>query len=399
MLLTSFNSSNGFSVGQLYPIDIADSNGNIIANNITVSAKANLGPISNLVVTGGSAGQAIITDGTGNLSFTSISSSGLSNGSSNIQILNNSNISFSSAGNANIMIVTGTGVNVVGTLNATGNANVGNLETAGAVTASTLTSNVATGTAPVTVSSTTLVANLNADLLDGYDTATANTANTVAVRDANGSISANFFIGNGQSLTTITGANVSGFVPNANVANTAFIAANVSGVGNIYIESVYSGNNGQILQELLNSNSAASAQTSLNVDTFQIGVELDTPQPSVWNFNPGGSITFNYANGPSIPLGIQYSEATANILAVPNTSYLVDTSVSSITITLPATPVFGMQVGIIDGTGQADLNEITVVGNGSNIQGINSSMTVNTSRAAFTLVYYNAAQGWILTNV
>ncbi|MEX0887917.1 MAG: hypothetical protein WDZ67_00885, partial [Patescibacteria group bacterium] len=46
-------------------------------------------------------------------------------------------------------------------------ANVANLSVEGDVSGNTLTSTVATGTAPLTVASTTLVANLNADLLDG----------------------------------------------------------------------------------------------------------------------------------------------------------------------------------------------------------------------------------------
>lgn len=49
---------------------------------------------------------------------------------------------------------------------------------------------VATGTAPFLISSTTLVTNLNADLLDGYNTATTNTANTVVIRDGSGNFSA-----------------------------------------------------------------------------------------------------------------------------------------------------------------------------------------------------------------
>jgi hypothetical protein len=50
-----------------------------------------------------------------------------------------------------------------------------------------------------------------------------------------GNVSVGNIIGNGQALTGIAGANVSGFVANANVANTAFsvAAANVSGLGNI----------------------------------------------------------------------------------------------------------------------------------------------------------------------
>ncbi len=51
-------------------------------------------------------------------------------------------------------------------------------------------STVATGTAPFSVSSSTVVTNLNADLLDGYDSSVSNTANTIALRDSNGSINA-----------------------------------------------------------------------------------------------------------------------------------------------------------------------------------------------------------------
>lgn len=49
---------------------------------------------------------------------------------------------------------------------------------------------IATGTNPFTVTSTTKVANLNADKVDGYDTAEAATASTLAARDSNARIKA-----------------------------------------------------------------------------------------------------------------------------------------------------------------------------------------------------------------
>ncbi len=64
----------------------------------------------------------------------------------------------------------------------------------GNLNAFSFVSTAPTGTAPLQVSSTTKVTNLNADLLDGYDTSTSATANTVAVRDSSGNISANRFI-------------------------------------------------------------------------------------------------------------------------------------------------------------------------------------------------------------
>jgi len=96
------------------------------------------------------------------------------------------------------------------------------------VTAPRFTSTVATGTSPLVVSSTTVVANLNANALQGSTPATANTASTIALRDANGNISANFFIGNGSLLTNVT-ANTANI---ANIANSVTLA-NVSGAGNI----------------------------------------------------------------------------------------------------------------------------------------------------------------------
>ena len=97
--------------------------------------------------------------------------------------------------------------------------------------------------------------------------------------------------------------------------------------------------------------------------------------------------------------GIAYASSSVSFSAYVNTSYILNTSANAIVVTLPNSPSFGQQIGIIDGTGNASTNNITVYGNGSNIQGLNSNMTVTTSRAAFTLVYYDATQGWLLTNV
>jgi hypothetical protein len=55
-------------------------------------------------------------------------------------------------------------------------------------------------------------------------------------------------------------------------------------------------------------------------------------------------------------------------------------------------------VSIIDASGTADTNNITVGRNGENIQGAAADLTISVERAAFTLVYFNATQGWILKN-
>ena len=126
MALKPLNSVAGFSVGET-PANIILANGDVTTNNITTTGKANLNAIGNVIITGGSIGQVIQTDGVGNLSFVTISTAGLSNGNSNIQVLANGNITFSSAGTANVAIITSTGMNVAGYIsggNITANGNV-----------------------------------------------------------------------------------------------------------------------------------------------------------------------------------------------------------------------------------------------------------------------------------
>ena len=107
--------------------------GNGVINFIN-SSNVSLGAVGNVKVTGGSSGQYLQTDGTGNLSWVtlSISGSSISNGTSNVNIPNaNGNVNISAAGNANVLVVTGTGVNIAGTLTANGTLTAGNLTTSG----------------------------------------------------------------------------------------------------------------------------------------------------------------------------------------------------------------------------------------------------------------------------
>jgi len=94
-----------------------------------------------------------------------------------------------------------------------------------------------------------------------------------------------------------------------------------------------------------------------------------------------------------------YSAVSTNTSAVAGYRYIVDTSTANLTITLPSSGTLGDEVMIIDGTGNSSSHAITVDRNGGKIQGAASNMTVTTDRAAFTLVYYNSTQGWLLTNV
>ena len=69
MGIRSFNSVGGFSVAET-PVEIVSNIGNVTPTNLDVSSGlSDLGAIGNITITGGSANQALLTDGSGNLSF------------------------------------------------------------------------------------------------------------------------------------------------------------------------------------------------------------------------------------------------------------------------------------------------------------------------------------------
>lgn len=76
MALIPFNAEGGFSVGTDEISTIISTTGNVTPTNLTVSGKTDLGPASNVTITGGSSGQVLTTDGSGNLSFTTPASAG-----------------------------------------------------------------------------------------------------------------------------------------------------------------------------------------------------------------------------------------------------------------------------------------------------------------------------------
>ena len=126
-------------------INIATANGNItmsaVGNSImsitgtgvNIAGYTNLGSVSNVVMTGGTGGYILSTDGAGALSWISPGAGGgnssIYNGSSNIRIVAaNGNVTTSVNGTANVMIVSNVGV-TVGT-GTGGNITGGNLVTA-----------------------------------------------------------------------------------------------------------------------------------------------------------------------------------------------------------------------------------------------------------------------------
>jgi hypothetical protein len=426
MASKQFNSVDGYSVGST-PNGVIDANANITAAALTANgnvsftgANVSLGSNSNVKLTGGSSGQYLQTDGTGNLSWQAVTSSAgsISNGSSNVNIpAANGNIQVSVAGVANVITFASnnayrgsfglTGIvsqantapsnpqpgdqwyntfngilfeyiddgtssqwvdvnglpGVVGPIvlpGGTANAVVylsSTSETVSSpsfvfdgtdVTAPRFTSTVSTGTAPLTVSSNTLVSNLNADLLDGFNTATANTANTVAVRDASGNVNANFFIGNGSQLTGIitSVSNVSNGTSNLNIpAVNGNINLSVAGNANIAVVTGTGVNVAGTLNVTGNANVGnIGATNGVFTNVSGNGNSLSSLQ--------GANVTGQVAN--ALVAGTVYTAAQPNITSVG--------TLSSLTATGNVTGGNLTTAGVVAATGNVTGGNLTTAG-------------------------------------
>jgi hypothetical protein len=89
-------------------------------------------------------------------------------------------------------------------------------------------------------------------------------------------------------------------------------------------------------------------------------------------------------------------DATTTITAAAGDKLLVDTSSSSVAITLPSSPTVGDVVSIVDAEGNAATNNITISST-KPILGANQPLVVDRDGAGLTLVYYNNTRGYVLT--
>jgi len=146
------------------------------------------------------------------------------------------------------------------------------------------------------------------------------------------------------------------------------------------------------------ANSTITSEKLLNA-VFKFADESST----VTSIPLGGTLKFNGGtlSGDTLEItgGTSWqTEKTSGFTAVAGEGYFCNTTSSAFTVTLPASPTLGDEVTIVDASGTADTNNITIGRNSNNIQGAAENLTVSVERAAFTLVYFNATQGWILKN-
>ena len=87
---------------------------------------------------------------------------------------------------------------------------------------------------------------------------------------------------------------------------------------------------------------------------------------------------------------------TSAFTAVAGEGYFCNTTSAAFTATLPSSPSIGDECTFVDYAGTFDSNNLTVGRNSEPIQGTAADLTVAVERAAFTLVYVDGTQGWLL---
>ena len=235
-------------------------NGNTNARITATNTGANV--IGTFDVTGnaniGNLGTTTLVATTGNI--TTINSGLMKNGNSNVTITADANITLTANANA-ILVITSTGANISGTANVSGNANVGNLGTSRVLASANITtpqfiSNVASGTAPLVVTSTTRVANLNvayANVSD-YVAVSALTTGTYYIPFVSGTAAANYTPG----ANTVYSANIA----NGSLSATTFLGT-IGTASQTNITSV-----GTLTGLTLANNAIISMGSNSNVGTF-----------------------------------------------------------------------------------------------------------------------------------
>jgi hypothetical protein len=183
-----------------------------------------------------------------------------------------------------------------------------------------------------------------------------------------------------NSATIGTTLDVTGNLIAGNVSSTAYYYAN----GNPFIE-------GSVTTV---SNTAPSSP-----DQGDIWIDTDNGIQFIY-FNDGDSSQWvemeAFQSFSSSTSASNWTEKTSNYDAVNGDWLIVNTASSAITITLNASPVLGDTVKIVDGSGNAATNNITVDRNTKNINGVAANLTIDINRASVELVYYDTTNGWIL---
>ena len=202
---------------------------------------------------------------------------------------------------------------------------------------------------------------------------------------------------NGSSINLVTAANV----------NDELVVSAFSNPGHNMELYKFIADSDQTIFHGNDLSGAALAYSPGNIQVFMNGLLLNDSDDYI--ASNGISVTLTsgadlsdeikiasfVTNSDTIRTNAWSAPSSTPVAASAGDKLFIDTS-SAKTVTLPSSASMGDEIRIIDVTGNASTNNITVSRNGHKIQGAASDLTINVDRAGIGLVYYNAAQGWVL---
>jgi len=341
MAFEPFGLVGGLTVG-IPPILVIDDNGIATLNGLQVNGLSNLGPIGNVIITGGENGYFLQTDGEGNLTWAPGGNGGGGNGSPGGA---NTQVQFNDAGNFG-------------------------------------------GDAGFTYNSATNVLSVSGNIIANNFTGSGNIV--IARITANGNITANYFIGNGSQLTGIqaTSANFANYAGNVTVA----AQPNITSLGTLTTLSVtgnvtanYFLGNGAFLTGVGNANYTPLA----NFANYAGNVTVSS-QPNITSL---GTLTSLTVSGNANIGNLSATQFVTNLIPSANITYDIgstsrrwkDLYLSGNTIYIGNTTITSTSDGISinSGNGNVTANNLTSVP-GANVIGQVSNALVSST------VYTNA---------
>jgi hypothetical protein len=383
-------------------IGIKDLDNNFGANNLTINRNGKLigGVASNMVISTDGYGNTLVYSGSIKGWLLSVDiTTGVTSVSGTAPIA-------SSGGNTPAISITAATTSAAGSMSSTDKTKLDGIE-AGATADMTATEIL---DAVKTVDGTG--SGLDADLLDGHDTSYFQTALGFTPEDSANKNATNGYAGLSGGKLDAAQLPAVAITDTFVVATSGAMVALTAEVGDVAIRT--DENKSYILQtspastlsnwlELLTS-APASTQTFKTISVSgQSDVVADNTTDTL-TLVAGTNITITTdaatdaitinSSGSSGGAGITWSIKTTNATAAANNGYLVDTTASQVTITLPATAAVGDQVAIVDKNGLFDVNKVIVARNGHNIMGVAEDFDCDSKNLGITFVYSNTTEGW-----
>tara|TARA_E500000178_G_C16965247_1_gene728067 strand:+ start:219 stop:1571 length:1353 start_codon:yes stop_codon:yes gene_type:complete len=109
---------------------------------------------------------------------------------------------------------------------------------------------------------------------------------------------------------------------------------------------------------------------------------------------PSGATLQNCGTATGFGISFCTTTKTSPFTATAGKGFFINTG-SAVTVTLPASPSVGDELIVVDATGCAATNAITLGRNGSKIKGGCNDLLMATDRGGLRVVYSGSSQGWV----